>query len=385
MVIFAISPCTLGSECKSKSELLEVGFFVTQPIAYTDYGKYDKPVQYFTEKTEHEYVMFNLVLRHKYVYQLTNIAEQKGFLSKEKTTHSFFSVGKFSTGYYERDPIQTTCKADDDPIICSSYYQLEMVVSGTSLKITREYKGIVESISEVGGMVDIVYLIFAFFYGIYHQYHFRTGLADRIYGFRPQSAVHKPQKVRPDSEKISNRIFHMPNISSQDMLELRKQAAKSVEAKLDVVQISKELLALKALAHLLMSSETIELLPLFELKVLKDSQTSAKHIQAQEPSANTRNPQSSMISVKQPNLDSSRNTISKHKPNSADLMKEPFQSEVFIQQKAPFADSPAIEKRRDARDTLESGLLSQLRTQIGENIRSLVQSTLPTNEVELVL
>ena len=329
--------------------------------------------------------MFGLTLRQKYIYQQTSIAEQKGFLSKEKTTHSFFSVGKFSTGYFERDPNQITCTSYFDlQNFCNPYYQMEMIVSGTALKITREYKGIVESISEVGGMVDLVYLLFAFFYGFYHQHHFKAGLVERIYGFEPQSKS-KSQKPTSMGEKKIHPNFHRPNSDPSLVHKLRKEAEKSVESKLDIIQISKELLAVKALAHLLLSSEIRDLLPMFELKVLAANQVGPKSSQAQELSSLSRNVQPSSMAVQVPNLDSSRNSFSRHKPGTAGLQKERLNLEEQIQRKPSLADFPANHQPQETRLGLETSLLSQLRAQIGENIRNSVQNAFPTNEIEIIL
>jgi hypothetical protein len=284
VIMFQIGPCVQGNGCKSKEDVARVGFFVTNPVAYTNYGNYKQPVQYLTEKNEHEFVNFDLTLRHKYVYQQTAIVEKKGFLSKEKTTHSFFSIGKSSTGFYSRDNNQITCAKFDDlrDFVCMPYYSMEMIVSGTSLRITREYKGIVESISEVGGMIDIIYLLFSVLYGLYYHKALKAGLVESIYGLKP-SQSNRVQAADPRS-KQPPLSFSQPSGGHEHQEQLRLKALKTIDKKLDIVQLSRELSAVRALAQLLFSSETQKLLPLYELECIQSDALNSEAQSGQDSS-----------------------------------------------------------------------------------------------------
>jgi hypothetical protein len=150
---------------------------------------------------------------------------------------------------------------------CIPYYSVEMIVSNTAIKVIREYKGIVESISEVGGMMDLIYLIFSVLYGFYYHGVLAAGIVERVYNLMPLKTI-KTQGTRLPRGTNSSQVFpQSPNVRAEAE-KYRKIALRTINHKLDIVEISKELIALKAIKHLLFNPKLQELLPLYELKTL---------------------------------------------------------------------------------------------------------------------
>ena len=272
VAMFQVGPCVLGNDCKPKADIGKVGFYVTNPVAYTNYGNYNKPVQYLTEKNEHEFINFGLTLRHKYVYQKTSIVEKKGFLSKEKVTHEFFSIGKLSTGFYSRDSDQTTCVRffDLSDFTCMPYYSFEMIVSGTALKITREYKGVVESMSEMGGMIDIVYLFFAIIYGFYYHRAFKAILVKNVFGFDA------PRSLAPNKKKVWCLRKTQSSVQPQTQEESEYlNASQAAFEMMDIVSLSKQLNVFRGLSKLFLPENSEGLMQQFFLSGLKQRSDSS--------------------------------------------------------------------------------------------------------------
>ena len=270
VVIFQVAPCIQGNQCKSKEEILKVGFFVTTPTAYTNFGNYRNPVQYLTQKNEHEYVNFALGFRHKYEYQKYELFEDKGFLSKRAETHRYFSVSKFSVGFFSRELQDSVCPSVEDlqSLKCTAYYSQEMVVARSAVKIVREYKGVVESISEVGGMTDILFLIFYSIYGFYNYHVQKHVLVKEIFGLErptiaskwcPKKKMTAEPKENQDSFALESHKNKIQAICSYD------RALELVHESTNIVSIARELQIVKVLAHVLLSPAARDLIPQYSI------------------------------------------------------------------------------------------------------------------------
>ena len=51
---------------------------------------------------------------------------------------------------------------------CQPYIIFDYSSSSDIMTITREYKGVIETLSDIGGFKEILHMIFMFIYPIYH-------------------------------------------------------------------------------------------------------------------------------------------------------------------------------------------------------------------------
>lgn len=280
VVIFQIAPCIQGNQCKSKEEILKVGFFVTTPTPYTNFGNYKQPVQYLNPKNEHEYVNFALGIRHKYEYQKFELFEDKGFLSKQMQTHKYFSVSKFSVGFFSRELEDNVCASVEDlqSLKCTAYFSQEMVVTRSAVKIMREYKGVVESISEIGGMIDILFLIFYSIYGIYNYHAQKHFLVKQIFGLDKPARVCflcPQKKTKSELKEIQGSIVLESQKGLPQALGSYNRALQLVDESMNIVNIARELQMVKVLAHVLLSPAARELIPQYSV-CLQPKETTAQ-------------------------------------------------------------------------------------------------------------
>jgi hypothetical protein len=92
--------------------------------------------------------------------------------------------------------------------------------------IKRQYKGMVESFSELGGMMDILFMMFLIPYRIYNSYVLKQRLVEIVYG------VKKPSKpaVKPVSDSKTN---------LKQQTETYNQLIEGIESCLDLVHLTK--------------------------------------------------------------------------------------------------------------------------------------------------
>ena len=291
IVVFGIYPCMLGPQCKSKDEIKNLGYTVTVPKSYTNYGNYKNPVQYLTEKNEHEFVNFDVGLRQRYQFSKNTIYEFRGFLSGYSITNEFFGENKFSSNFWSRDRDQITCNNTDEMLrlSCVSYYSLELTVSSSSVKLTREYKGLIESVSEIGGMIELIMILFCLVYSFYHHSALEEEMVKEMYGFEKRSGWFLSSKLRnmcpkKENTKILNKLDQMSGIGAdnfevvnrmngkeRDQKILYRKATELTKNNLDIVEIAKDLLILRTLMSIILSDESKKILKDHHFKKIIES------------------------------------------------------------------------------------------------------------------
>ena len=178
----ALYPCALtDGNCKNPADLGKFVSSISFPEAVSNFGDYKSPINYVTDTSEFVRVstMFYVVTYHS--LRVNEVMQERGFLSRLETTHKYISVDKSTTQIRNRDVSQTTC-ADDQVDYCLPYIMHNFLMTNKKLKIVRSYKGIVESVSEIGGMIDLIFMVFVLFYSFYHNSVVQKYLVKEIYG-----------------------------------------------------------------------------------------------------------------------------------------------------------------------------------------------------------
>ncbi len=265
IVTIDIWPCTLSSGCKPKEDLKDLTFSIANPTVQTNYGDYKKPIKFRTEPEEYEYLSLELNQRNRFTYMRGEIYEEKGFLSTETLTHSFTTLSKLSYAFRSRNKDQITCTIEQvEDNSCPPYFSQEVVVSNIKLKIMREYKGLVESASEIGGMIDLVFLVFYSVYGFYHHRVFSQKLIKSIYG------LDAPAKNWCGCCKKRRAVTHLDSLDEDAQRlkarQLYEKAKASIERDMDLVEISKEINHLRLISSILLTEDIKSKVPLYILE-----------------------------------------------------------------------------------------------------------------------
>ena len=210
-------PCTLtDGSCKSVAELQQVSFVVANPSATVNLGNHNHPVEYSMQNLEFEGIVPRLFQTRTINVGSNRIVEDRGFMTGPKNTHFFTSIQQTTSQLGSRDNNQTICKEAVYPA-CIPYFSQSILLSNEEQIITRQYKGIVETIGEIGGSVKAVTTIFSIFYGIYSNMSKRKEFVKLIYG-------------------LTRNNSHMTKVLSSQL-----------DADLDILRIVRELKVLKLL------------------------------------------------------------------------------------------------------------------------------------------
>ncbi len=233
-------PCTrTDGTCKTQTQLAKLALSVSFPTPQTNFGDYKSPVRYVTESNEFVGVSNMISVVNYHSLRVNEVVQERGFLSKLQTTHHFVSIDKSTSQIRTRDATQITC-SETALSACTPYIIHNVIMTNNKMKIQRSYKGIVESISEIGGMIDLIYLIFMILHSAYHGHVIKNFFIKEVYGVdKPASS--KPRCCRKKNREVSSGQFE----SEAEQRELYNKATERLNKDLDMVKILQELNIIK--------------------------------------------------------------------------------------------------------------------------------------------
>ena len=226
-------PCVLGALCHPASDLANVTVATVLPKPIVNNGNYERPVKYFTLDEDYDYLSAGFQTIQKMKMVKSDIYDDRGVFSSESLRQTYLAKEETGLSILSRNSAKTSCLPSElfTPV-CESYLQYGIIISTNTQKITREYKGLVESISEVGGMIELVFLVFSISYGFYHSRVYRDAMISAVYD------VGIPR--RSNMICLRNKVeIHAKEIIKEK--ETFKMLSNMIDEDINIVRITKEL------------------------------------------------------------------------------------------------------------------------------------------------
>lgn len=263
VVSLSMYPCTLESGCADSSEISKIGFTIAFPKPNTNLGNYEKPLEYNTDADNYYYINPLIGQRYENKLMTTNIFDDKGFLSAESARASFTHSERIQMNLLYRDGSQTQCLPEElESYECKGYFFFEVVSGGTLRKITRSYKGFIETCGDIGGIKELIYLVFFYLYIFYNQRATKTLLVEQVYGIKKGFGCCKIKRRVKPSSKDEAKKFEGLGPAPEHVFE---KAFTLIEDSLDIITLAKEANSLRFLSTFLMTEYHRVLVPLVSL------------------------------------------------------------------------------------------------------------------------
>jgi len=244
-VIWRILPCTLPAGCATAEELAKVTFTPIVPKPIQDLANKKSPIRYVTIADEVHYLSTAFTSRQTYNVLKAEVWDEDGFLFGKKLAKSYSFISSVGLTTSDRNAAQLSCTANDIELgNCKPYFLLTFQTSPQKMVIERKYKGMVETFSELGGMVDMLFMLFFFPYCIYNARVFKEQLVEEVFGMQKPSN----RKIKSDTNTGSLRVESIAQTDSATK-ESYKAVYEKVEDCLDIAHIYRELLQLKQLLN----------------------------------------------------------------------------------------------------------------------------------------
>ena len=252
VVELKILPCIMGADCKSEEALSTLSYSIANPTAVSNFGIKKSPISHDLKDENYEYLNFDTCTVHKMNLMRAEIYEDQGFLSETTRTSQYTVLKKMQYAFRSRNRTQITCTEEEvDLLSCVPYFVQELSVSNSLLRVEREYKGVVDSLGEVGGILDLIFVVFHFIYGFYNSGITQRALVKSIYG------VEQPEKVKGNKEgKVGDKI---------EKAEYKRALNSVLNRSMDIVAIAKEVNRVRFLCDFLFTTDIDAKIPAFLL------------------------------------------------------------------------------------------------------------------------
>lgn len=286
-------PCSRedNSTCATADELRQIQVQNILPLANVDYSNYETPVTYKFKN------MLDITIEPKQTATMSAkikteiIYKYSGFLSSEQRQQRFVqpvSQESFMTGSkVKKNTAKLHCTHEDifDLGTCESHFAMSIWSSNEETITVRSYRGIVETLGEIGGNKQIIDFVFILIHAILLHYALRLFYLQEIFGIglkisrrigkrimnnmlQPRRSTVGTNTVLPlktgglNNAKLEDSEFEY---SPDRLKEIKKNALSLVEKTLDVVTIVKELHKVRILSQILLRKRHRVLAPVYRL------------------------------------------------------------------------------------------------------------------------
>lgn len=214
------------------------------------------------------------------------ILNSRGYLIKDWIQKNFSTEEYSKIKLRPRDPSKIACvEADILAGGCQSYFSIEVISSGRQMIFTRTYRGVLETIGDIGDLKEVVYLVFSLLYSMYNFNNriLKSKLVAEDYGVKKEKKLGKWCKKKimdiGKNETILAKNLGLADQENKNYAKMQKfkgglfetndsvfeLALANLQSSLDVGTICKEINILKVLRQLLLTDYQTKIIPLTAL------------------------------------------------------------------------------------------------------------------------
>ncbi len=284
LTALSIMPCSKGPECLTSTfqEIARVSFVLSYPTVNVNFSNYEVPVSYTSSFDDFYFINPTLGQRYQAKLLENMVYNMNSFLfSGEKLADDYVTNERLQTNMMYRDPAQLTCSEQQvQTEKCQDFFMFQITSGGGLTKITRTYKGVTDTIGEIGGAREVVFVVFFYLYLNYHSRASRGILVEKVYSIK-KSENRTDGKTHPsDSNSATPNLNRDPNsktrppastMDSEGRLpasqKVINQAYDIIEESLDVVTMAKEINTVRFIASFLLEEYQKVLIPFISLNI----------------------------------------------------------------------------------------------------------------------
>ena len=285
LISLTIYPCSLQVGCATAQEMRAFSIIVGLPSFSSNYSNYQEPVSSSLEADGKYFVNDRTSQIFAYHFKLNQIYDDPGLMFKKVLKTTYNSIDKVSTSNNFREEGNVYC-----PIYnissCQSYFQFTFTSGNKKVMIMRSYRSLTHTISEIGGMNTVIYVVFLSINSLYLFFKKRSILAERVFSFSKISDL--VSKNIPyfggshrDDQTHEKGVEKNKKSSPDESLRLMKDKSLGlVEDGMDFITLMKEINTIKVMSHLFLKSYHMKLVPLVAMTLRKSQKSADPHTQS---------------------------------------------------------------------------------------------------------
>lgn len=247
-IVVGMVPCILGDEslCAIKEEISSSEVIVLIPEF--NFIPDDKENPVLVNPTLKENIpLHGLLTKKREIYlKQTEIYDDDIDLTKESLKKSYVGVDKIKKYYSEREGNSILCTQDS----CGPYFEIEIFSSNKKVIYKRTYAKFLGTLSEFGGVEEIIFVAVTFFYLIYTNFFYSKDSMEKVHG-----------------ENYKKNFKELFKDKSNDALEAQERV---LEESKDGVELFRNVNFMKIFADIYMQEHDKVLIPLIMLEKNKE-------------------------------------------------------------------------------------------------------------------
>ena len=287
-ITLRVFPCIgiAGLNCEANAAFLkQITYTVALPSTSMNLSNYENPISSFPSTDMLYYV--NEGQRYQYTMKLsqTEIYDDPGMYYPLRRRIKYSQIDKVTVSSRTRDGSLTCSPAAFSSGACIPFALFDFMSGSKKVKLTRYYKGIVETLGDVGGLNSMVLIIFIYLNLFYLQLIKKKMLTKMVFPFLGESIFDAPDSGSGTCGKICAKLkstcckknkrtvtraktgLATLHIDKKEVKKLQEEAYKVIDTNLDIVALIREISNLKVLTHMILKDYQQKLVPLISLGI----------------------------------------------------------------------------------------------------------------------
>ena len=255
-----LAPCALQDKtlCKEHSVIAKSSIQIMQLESSVNFSDKKKPVKYSINSDFITLInpaistfMQKSLINHK-------IVDKAGFLFPDKLVEEYTQATTLFPSFGWRNESVLHCTFEEVlTYACNPYLTITIVTSNTHVTYDRHYKGLLETLGEIGGLKDLILLACSCFYAFYHDVASRQVLVQSVYRLKTRNRCSLGKAAMPMSTAKRQPSDGCLEVGRQE----EDRAWREVEATLDVVSLAKQMAVLKFIVESILDQSQRDALP----------------------------------------------------------------------------------------------------------------------------
>ena len=252
-----VQPCTLSpKECKSSLELIGIQAFIYGVKFEIDASNKDHPISpapieetpvYLDQRVDYSIIQY---------VKKNSIIDISGFLTQDSLKSEYIDVNKRMEFTIPRGFVNSPIVCDPIDIgnrtSCPNYLTYIYASSATNSVMERTYAGIFESLTDIGGIEQIISISVGFLYFLFRKFDFESDndfLSEKIFTTKSNAEKHMKFITGNDYETMNKKDRNRLKKDIEDI------SQKNILHNLDVVTIITELNRVRILYDIIFPEE----------------------------------------------------------------------------------------------------------------------------------
>ena len=262
------------------------------PTYSSNFSNYEKPVS--SSLDADCFYLVNDRVTQMYQHQFTNneIYNDRGIFMKKTMKEKYSTVGRVISNNQYRKEGNVSCDRNNMRA-CQAYLNFGFFSGSKTVRVTRAYKSLTMMMSEIGGIHNVIFLIFASINSVYIFYKRNTILAENVFSISTLSKI-IPKKIRREDERFrkvsvidgKTREGSRGGMGKAEVDCLEEKSMALVGDCLDVSILMREVSAMKVISHLFFKSYHLKLIPLIAMNLETDNEQNRRSLSKEDGKMN---------------------------------------------------------------------------------------------------